>query len=882
MDFRKRFPLRLGRPEVDQEVDSEFEFHLAMRQRELMERGMSSEAARTAALERFGDIHSARHACRAIGHQRERRMRLIQYLSELRQDAAFSLRQMLRAPGFSLVAIGTLALGIGATAAIFSAVHAVVLRPLPIPDPDRVVVVNSGWREGLMGVSPRHYLHMAEEQTAFTSVAASAFMGVALSRTDGAERVLGARATGQYFEVFGIQPALGRLFGPPEDTPGQDQVVVLSHRLWSRHFGADPAVIGATIGLNQRPHTVIGVMPPSFDSSALREELWIPMAFTPQERNEASSHFLTVHARLRDDVSLQGAAEQMPVIIERRVAQWPDESAERTLHVTPLMEQFVGDYRERLFVLFGAVALVLLIACGNVSNLLLARATTRARELAVRSALGAGQGRLVRQLLTESLVLGVVSAAAGVGLAYWLIGVLVAYSPAGVPRLEEARIDGAVLVFAILTAMAASVIFGLVPAWRASRADVNTTLKEAGRGAGARGAKDIVRSSLIAVEVALALVLLVGAGLLIRTAMEMQRIDPGFEPAALFTGRIQLPGAKYTEGSQMFRVTQEIEESIARIPGVRRAAISNVVPGFRGFSNGLLPEGKALDLKNITQSDGVLVSTAYFEALKLPIVRGRAFTDADRAGTPLVVILNETAAARMWPGEEAIGKRLTSAHPEGPTTVVGIAADARLGGPSEPVPPTFYVPMAQVNDEVWDWARALFVVARAEGHAAALGPSVRRVIAGIDPGIPLFDTLTMEERMAATTELARFNTLLLTLLGGAGLLLAAVGIYGVIAYFAAQRTSEIGIRMALGANRGDVVRLVVRQAAAPVLAGVALGAAGAVLATRTIATQLVNVEPTDPVTFLVVAAALLLVALVAALIPARRASRLNPTRALAA
>ena len=331
----------------------------------------------------------------------------------------------------------------------------------------------------------------------------------------------------------------------------------------------------------------------------------------------------------------------------------------------------------------------------------------------------------------------------------------------------------------------------------------------------------------------------------------------------------------------MFRATQEIEEAVARIPGVRRAAISNVVPGFRGFSNGLLPEGKALDLKNITQSDGVTVSPAYFDALNLPIVRGRAFTGADRVGMPLVVILNETAAAQMWPGQDALGRRLTSAHPGGPTTVVGIAADVRLGGPSEPAPPTFYLPIAQLNDEAWGWARGLFVVARAEGNAAALGPSVRRVIAGIDPGIPLYGTFTMEERMAATTELARFNTMLLTLLGGAGLLLAAVGIYGVIAYFAAQRTSEIGIRMALGADRADVVRLVVRQAAVPVLAGVALGALGAMFATRTIAAQLVNVEPTDPVTFMVVAAALLLVALIAALIPARRASRLTPTRALA-
>ncbi|HVL67491.1 MAG TPA: ABC transporter permease [Vicinamibacterales bacterium] len=884
MDFRKRFPLRLGRPAVDDEVDAELEFHLAMRRREMRERGLTDAEAERAALERFGDLTRARRECRAIGHQREQRMRLSQYVSELRQDAAFAARQMLAAPGFALVAIATLAIGIGATTAIFGAVHAVVLRPLPVPDPDRLVVVNSTWREGPMGVAPRHYLHFTREQTAFHAVAAKAWAGFALGRQDGAEQVVGARVTGEYFKLFGVEPVLGRVFGAAEDAQGHDAVVVLSHRLWTRQFAADPGVLGRVVTLNQRPYVVIGVMPPSFDFTAQSEELWVPMAFTPAARDNASSHYLTVYARLREEVSLREAAEQIPLVLQRRVAEWPEEPSvtERGMRFTPLMEQFVGDYRQRLFVLFGAVAFVLLIACGNVSNLLLARGTARARELAVRSALGAGQGRLVRQLLTESLVLGLVAAAAGIGLARLLVDLLIAFSPPGVPRLEQARVDGAVLAFAVLVAFGASVVFGLVPAWRASRTDVNSTLKEAGRGAGARGTRDVVRSSLIAAEVALALVLLVGAGLLIRSALAMQRIEPGFDATGLFTGRILLPQAKYGDGASMFRVTQEIEQAVARLPGVRAAAVSNVVPGLRGFSNGLLPEGRAVDLKNITQTDGVMVSTGYFETLGLPIVRGRAFEDTDRAGTPLVVILNETAAARMWPGEDPLGKRLTSANPLGPTTVVGIAADVRLGGPSEPAPPTFYVPLTQMNDEAWSWARALSVVARTETDPAALAPSVRRAVAAIDPAIPLYNTMSMEQRMAQTVQLAQFNTRLMALLGGIGLLLAGVGIYGVIAYFATQRTSEIGIRMALGATRGDVVRLVVRQAAIPVAAGMVLGGVGAVFAARTLAAQLVDVRATDPLTFAAVAAALLLVALAAALIPARRAASLDPTRALAA
>jgi putative ABC transport system permease protein len=882
VDFRSRFPLRLGRPGVDQEVDDELEFHLAMRQRELMERGLTEPQARRAALERFGDFTRARQACRVIGHQRERQMRLLQSLSELRQDIAFSIRQMLAGPGFTLVAVLTLAIGIGATTAIFSTVHAVVLRPLPVPEPERLLVVQSGWREQRHAMSPRHYLHLANTQAVFQSIAALQYTSITLARDEGAERVIGARVTGQFFDLFRVPPAAGRVFGESEDIPGRDHVVVLSHGLWTRHFGADPSIVGRDIIINQRPHTVLGIMPAAFEFSEGREQLWVPMAFTPEQKENRGSHFLTVYARLRDDVSLQQADEQMAIVMQRRLEAWPDESAERTLHASRLMDVFVGDYRQRLFVVLAAVALVLLIACGNVSNLLLARGASRAREMALRSALGAGQWRLVRQLFTESLVLGLLAAAAGVALARWFIGLLIAFTPAGVPRLEQARIDGVVLTFALMLAVTASIVFGLVPAWRASRSDVNATLKEAGRGAGSRGARDIVRSTLVAAEVALALILLVGAGLLIRTAIAMQQIDAGFDAAGVFTGRILLPTTKYRDPEALLGVSLELEQAVAGIPEVRAAALASAVPAARGFNNGLLPEGMALELRNVTQTDGVLITPAYFPAMGVPIVRGRAFTDADRAGSPLVVILNRTAAERMWPGQDAIGKRLTSANPLGPTTVIGIAGDVRVGGPSEPAPPTFYVPLAQMNEEGWGWTPSLYIVAKTDRDPAALGRTIRQIVASVDPAIPLFDTLTMEQRMAGTIETARFNTMLLTILGGVGLLLAGVGIYGVISYFATERTSEIGIRLALGATRQDVVRLVVRQAAMPVLAGVAGGGAGAVFASRLLASQLVNVQTTDPITFAAVAASLIVVALLAALIPARRAARLDPTRALQA
>jgi putative ABC transport system permease protein len=880
VDFRIRFPLRVWRPAVDDEVDSEFEFHLAMRRRELVAAGMTETQARQAALDRFGDLTGARRTCRAIGQRRERQMRVLQYCSELRQDVAFSVRQMLVSPGFTAVAILTLAVGIGATTAIFGALDAVVLRPLPYPSPDRLVVVRSGWREGRTPVSPRHYLHLAAHQDVFRSLAALQFTNVTLAREEGAERLLGARVTGQFFDVLGVPPAAGRVFGEAEDVPGREQVVVLSHGLWMRQFGGDASIVGRDITLNQRPHTVIGIMPASFALAAGREELWTPMAFTPEQKDIRDSHYLQVYARLRDGVSLEQAEQAMAVVVQRRLETWPDEGPERTMHVTALMEVLVGDYRERFLVLLAAVSLVLLIACGNVSNLLLARGASRARELALRSALGAGQGRLVRQLLTESLVLSTLSAAAGVALARWCLELLIAFSPEGVPRLEQARIDGTVLAFALVLAIAASVLFGLVPAWRASRVDVNAALKESGRGAGSRGSRDLLRSTLVAVEVALALVLLVGAGLLIRTGIELQRIAPGFDAAGVFTGRILLPAAKYRDPAALLAVSTEIETAVARMPAASSVALASALPAARGFNNGLLPEGRALELRNLTQSDGVIVTPGYFETMRVPVVRGRGFTEADRAGSQLVVILNQTAAERMWPGEDALGKRLTSANPLGPTTVIGLAGDVRSGGPSEPAPPTFYVPLAQMNAEGWAWTPSLYLAVRTAADPATLGPGVRRVIAAIDPGIPLYSTLTMEERMAGTIETARFNTLLLALLGGVGLLLSMLGVYGVVSYFTAQRTSEIGLRLALGATPHDVQRLIVGQALGPVVAGVLTGSVLAIFAARLLASQLVNVQATDPLTFAGVAVGLLTVGLFAALVPARRAARLDPTRAL--
>jgi putative ABC transport system permease protein len=888
VDFRTRFPLRLWRPTVDEEVETELDFHLEMRTRELMRSGLSETEARRAALARFGDVTRARRECRAIGKHREQRMRSTQYLSELRQDAAFAIRQMVATPAFTLIAIATLALGIGATTAIFSAVNAVVLKPLPVPEPDRLVVVSELWRDIDRGaVSAGNFVDMMAGQQIFAAAAAVAPSSFTLARDEGAERVLGSRASGGFFQTYRMNAALGRVFGAEDDQPGRDQVVVLSHKFWTRQFGADRGVLGRQLTLDARPYTIIGVMPGSFDFTSDGDDLWVPIAFTPERKAMHDEHYLSVVARLKDGVTLQQAQQQLDRIAADLRTRFPKDDADRRLAALPMMRSFVGDYRQRLFVLLGAVGFVILIACGNVSNLLLARGAARARELAVRSALGAGQGRLVRQLFTESLVLGLVSAAAGVALAWVFIALLVARAPQGVPRLDQAAIDGTAVAFAVALAAVSSVIFGLVPAWRASHADINSTLKEGIRGAGSRGTRDIVRSILIGAEVALALVLLIGAGLLIRSAIATERISPGFDPHGVYSARFSLPQTKYPGTEVLLQAVERVQEGVAGIPGVRRAAVASNVPGVGTFSNGLVPEGEAPITQNVRQSMARFVSPGYFETMGIPILKGRDFTPADRTGSQLVMIVNESLAQRLWPNQDPIGRRVMGSAPEretpaaGAKIIIGVVPDLHFDGPAAPTDLEFYQPLAQLDQMAWGWTRrTLFVVARTTSDPSSLGPTVRHVFGNIDPGVPLFSERTMDQRMSATLDTARFNTMLLVVLGVVGLVLAGVGIYGVIAYFATQRTAEIGIRMALGASRSTVLKLMVSQAARPVLVGVVAGAVCATFASRVIASQLVAVQPTDPVTFAAVAGVLLIVALCAALIPARRAAGLSPTSAL--
>jgi predicted permease len=870
-------------------VDDELAFHLEMRTREYAERGLDPRVARENALARFGDFEEVRRTCRTIAEGRERDMRRREWLGELKQDLGFAWRQLLKNPGFTAVAVATLALGMGATAAIFSALYAVVLRPLPYPQPDQLVDVATTWRERPGRVSVGNYLYIREHSRSFQVLSAMEYASLNLADGGEPERVVGGRVTWDHFDVFGVRPLHGRVFTADEDQPGRGEVVVLSHRLWKRRFASDPSVVGRQVRLGGVPHDVLGVMPAAFDLTAESEELWVPIAFTPERRQMYDEHVLRISGRLRPEVSLAQAGADLARVAESLVRDHRDQNVERSVIARSFTETMLGVYRERLWLMLGAVALVLLIACANVASLLLARGAARGRELAVRAALGAGRARLVRQMLTESLLLAALGGLAGLAVAWAAVAMILRGSPPGVPRLEQVTVGAPVLAFTASLALFTSVVFGLVPALRASRQDVRGDLGAGGRGAVLGGSRDRLRRSLVAAEVALCLVLLAGAGLLIRSALKLQDVDPGFDASGVLSARVTLAPDAYPGHERAARAFEQMVEGLAQAPGVASVAASSLVPmgGGGGGSNGLVPEGRPMDLKSAIDALRYAVTPRYFRTMRVPLRRGRYFDADDRRGAPRVMIVSETLARTAWPGQDPIGKRVSCCEgsPEDPVwkTVVGVVADVRTRGPAIEPYPEFYLPLDQLPEPAWSWMqRSMTLVARVEGVGPeSLTAALRQAVRNVDPTVPVFNVATMSTRLHDATAQARFNTLLLSALGAVGLALAAVGLYGVIAYFVAQRTREIGVRMALGATRRDVLRLILRQAMVTVAVGIVVGVPAAVLAGRAMGTMLFEVASADPPTLACVVTVLVAVALVASSLPARRAVRVEPTEALA-
>ena len=881
---------RLWRASVEEEVDAELAFHLEMTTRDLVAGGMTPEAARAEALRRFGDAAAVEAQCRRFGRERDRQRSRAEYFGELRQDAAFAIRQLGRARSFAAVAVGTLALGIGATAAVFGALHAVVLRPLPFADPERVVVVQPTQRGVLAGAaSNAEFSAMREQTRAFEAVAAVvAQAGFTLAGVGGdatPEVIGGSIASGDFFRVFGVTPALGRGFVETDDQPGAPRVVVLSDRLWRRKLGGDRAVLGTTLQLNGQPHEVIGVMPPSFDLTGQSDELWTPFRLSREELDNPSGRYLQIVARLRPGVTRAQASAAADAAERGLAARKPQMGKVVGAYVVGYAEKLVGDSAGRLLVLLGAVGFVLLIACVNVANLLLARGTVRAKELAVRAAVGAGRGRLVRQLLAESLVLALLGALLGVGLAHFLVRGLVAIAPQGVPRLEQARVDGAVLAFTLGVAVLCSLLVGLLPALRSAGAALQAALQTRGALINHGPTGGMIRQLLVAAEVALAMTLLTGAGLLIRTAWHVRQVDPGFEPSHVLSARLILPAGRYADAPAIVRAYREINDAVAAVPGVRSASLAVAVP-LSGSSvhSSFVVEGQPTAPGERPTAALNIVSPGYFATLGIPFLDGRDVLPTDDASSPDVVVVSQSLARRHWPGERAVGKRINLfGSPETPrwVEVVGVVGDLHGASLTETAEPTLYIPFAQLEIRMWGaMQRSLVIVARTAPEPATLVPAIRRAVMTVDPSLPLADQNTLEELLAGSLATARFNTQLLTTLGLIALLLASVGVYGVVAYFVSQRTQEIGLRMALGATPAQVWRLVVRRGLAPIVWGVGAGALMSLATARLLQGQLYGVESKDPVTLVGVALLLLLVSVLATYVPARRAMRVAPAVAL--
>ena len=807
-------------------------------------------------------------------------------LNALLQNLRFAARSLRKAPTLSLSVILTLAICIGATTAIFSVVYTVLFRPLPFTDPDGLLLVRTVWRDLPSSFSAGNWNDVARQQTSFSHFVPAYGESYNLSGAESPENVEGARVGADWFALLGVRPALGRDFRAEENTPGREDVVLLSHGLWQRRFGADPSVVGSEIRLDGRPHTVIGVMPASMDFTLFDEELWLPAAFSPERLAEHDEHYLTVLARLRPGVTPARGEEEMAALGRWLESNFPRENTDRTIRVSPLMEELVGDYRPRLFVLLGAVAFVLLIACANVANLLLARGAARAREISIRAAIGAGRRHLVAHALAESVVLAAAGGAIGLLVGYWGVTLLAAYGPEDVPRLAQARVDGPVLAFALGLTALSGLVFGLAPALRTAARPPHEALKEGGRSGTRAGSRDRLRNVLVVAEIALALVLLTGAGLLIRSAVALTGVNPGFDPHGVVMGRVSLPATAYATPDEVTRAFERIVERVGNIPGVASAAMVSAAPLEGGNSNGLVPEGRPLELGSAINSLMRLATPEYFETMRIELVRGRGFTAQDRQGTPRVMVINETLAREAFPGEDAIGKRIACCEggPDGDPgwkEVVGVARDVRAVGLDQEPMAEFYLPMLQAPAAAWTWTdRTMTLAVRAQGGEPALMAPLRRAIAEVDPSLPLYNLGTMQGRVMDSLAQARFSTMLLTAFGAIALALAAIGVYGVISYGVTQRTQEIGIRMALGARHGDVLTMVVRHGMALAGLGLLVGLAAALALSGLLESLLYQVSPTDPPTFATGLVVLSVVAVLAAALPARRAARTDPMVAL--
>ncbi|HEY2898260.1 MAG TPA: ABC transporter permease [Gemmatimonadaceae bacterium] len=880
-DVRRVFRLGLFR-RAAAAVEEEFAFHLDMRASELVAQGWEPDAARAEARRQFGDVDDARNFCKRTDERRERQTMRTEWLDGLAQDVSFALRTLRRAPAFALVAALTLAIGIGANTAIFSVVHGILLRPLPFADPSRLVMVRSlyGGQQGVN--SPANVADFRTQNHSFTSMAVIDTRAAVLTGSGDPEQLPSAVVGGDFFRILGVNALKGTTIFAPEDTAWKGtKSVLVNETLWRSRFGSDPSLVGSMLTLDNERYRVIGIVPASsaWPSKAM---LWFPFTYDPAELEKSrGAVYLETVARLEPGVSIEAANADMKAIATRLAQQYPDMDAQLGATVIPMHEYVTGKLRLPLLVLLGGVAFVLLIACANVANLLLVRGVAREGELAVRTALGAGRGRLIRQLVTESLVLSLVGGSIGLLLAILGTKLLIVSAPQNIPRLGAIRVDGTVLVFTVAITAVTGALFGLVPARQMLNPDISSTLRENGRGA-QRGAKHRARRVLVVAEVALSVMLLAGAGLLIRSFTRLMNVDPGFRTEHLMSFALALPEAKYEKPTSQGAMIDAVMERIRAIPGVQSAGAGQGLPltGY-GFSLSFTIAGRP-PLKPSEEPDAELRITTpeYLSTLGVRITRGRGFSKLDDAGAPRVLLITEEAARKFFPNEDPIGHHISfgwrrdSVRLEG--DIVGVTSDVKQSSLAVATRPQMWVPFAQ-----WP-AGVVTIVMHSNRDLQSVAADARRAIRELDPDLAIAHVQTLDEVVAESVAQPRFYMTLLSAFAVVAIVLASIGIYGVIAYLVGQRSREIGIRIALGASPARVVRMVVNEGVAMVAVGIGIGVVGAIALTQLMRALLFDTKSTDPMTYILVTLVLAAVALVASSVPALRAANVDPSLAMRA
>ena len=886
--FRARALLHRGA--VDADLDEELRAHLEAQTRKHEQAGLTRDEARRRAHLEFGGLEQIREDCRDA--------RGVSLVDTVAHDLRYAARVLRKDPSFTAIAVLTLALGIGASTTVFSVVNAILLRPLPYPNVERIVFPwrvpppssDVGFDEIPWGRVD--FLTFAGESQAFEHL--GAFLGAAFNLTGAGEPVRfdGARVSAGFFPALGIAPQLGRVFRADEDQPGHELETVISDRLWRDRFGSDPAVVGRTMNLNGAVYTIVGVMPAAFTfpqsvgmpgSFVLPKHtaLWVPLALSrgPRVRGEPSE--LAVIGRLTPASSADRAQAELDAFARRMEREFPQGKGWFNARVRSLTRQLAGDTRRPLLLLFGAVAVVLLIACSNIANLLLTRSIARTREFTVRAALGAAPGRLIRQLITESVLLAVIGGLAGVAVAWSGVAFVKAFGPSNIPRLTEVRIDPSVLLFAMAVSLVTGVLFGLAPAWSAAREQLVPSLNDGGHRAGqsARGTR--LRNTLLVAEVALALVLIIASGLLVRTFTHLLAADGGFNPDRALTFELTLPPSSYGDGDRIVNLYRAVLQQLQALPGVASAGIGETVPmGGAGESTGLRIPGRPVNgdlappFANYT-----ILSPGYLAAVGTPVLQGRDFLATDTADSMPVAIVNAAMARKYWPGQDAIGKQVGLPIRSFNMTVVGIVADVKHLSLREEPGPEIYVPFTQ---KPWPSMLTMHVAVRTQADPASMTGAIRAAIRAVDPGLPIAGVATLETIVDEAMAQPRFSMLLVGGFGALALLLACVGLYGAVAYSVTSRSQEIGIRLALGAPRRRVFALVLGQGVRITGLGIAIGVALALVLLKAMAGFLYGVEATDPATFVALSALLLGVALLACYVPARRATRVDPLTAMRA